>query len=175
VILRKMLLPGLLVAVLAAACGPAGGGAGPLGPPNDAGQCMPDPGRTAVTVGETSFRDDGSVPLVIRKIVLDNPRHVRLLGAFVAPGLEQAGNYFSYPPPDSQLPPGVKLAVWHRADGYVARPRQWFGPIVGLQPTAGAARGSYASTGMNIIYSYQGTQYTLNTEFVVQLKIGASC
>jgi hypothetical protein len=176
IIMRKVLLPGLLLAVLAAGCGSASDGAGPLGPPNAAAQCMPDPGRTPVTVGETVFRDNGSVPLVIRKILLYGSRHIRLLGAFITTGDHAVvGIYSSYPPPDGQVPRGVKLASWHRAAGYVAQPHQWFSPIVGLRPTPEAARGSYARTGMDIIYTYLGSQYTLNTEFVVQLKIGSSC
>ena len=86
-----------------------------------------------------------------------------------------AGIYSSYPPPDGQLPRGVKLAAWHRAAGYTARPRKWFGLVVGLRPTPGAARRTKASSGMDITYTCQGTRYTLDTEFVVQLKIGASC
>jgi hypothetical protein len=172
----RVLLPGLLLAVLAAGCGPSPGAVGPLGPTADATQCMPDPGRTPVTVGETAFRDDGRAPLIIREIVLRKPHHIRLLGAFITPGEDPvAGIYSSYPPPDGQLPRGVKLAAWHRAAGYIARPRKWFGPVVGLRPAPGAARGTTASTGMDITYTYQGARYTLDTEFVVRLKIGASC
>ena len=176
--MTRRVLPGLLFAVLAAGCGAASSTAGPLGPAPTGGsaQCIPDSNRTPVTVGETVFQNKSNEKLLIQKITLHDARNVTLLHTFVTPGdKEVIGNYFSYPPPERQLPKGVKLDTWRRAAGYVVQPHKWFGPITAVQPTPKARHGSYASTGMDIIYSYEGSQYTLNTKFTVQLKIGSDC
>jgi hypothetical protein len=145
-----------LLAVAVAGCSSASGGVqsgGPLGPPDHHdGACAAEPRPGAPeTIGFIEFGNTGSVPLVITRVTLRDPRHLRLLGSYLVPVISgEIGAASGWPPrpsPGAPLPRGWKLR----------------------QPPGHLPGGSAA--GVNIYYHSGGTRYVRESNVRLMLQI----
>jgi hypothetical protein len=164
-----------LLAVAVTGCSSASGGVqsgGPLGPPDHHdGACAAEPRPGAPeTIGFIEFGNTGSVPLVITRVTLRDPRHLRLLGSYLVPVISgEIGAASGWPPrpsPGAPLPRGWKL---RQPPGHLRLlPRKAAEVVVGITSTA---RPGGSAAGVNIYYHSGGTRYVRESNVRLMLQI----
>lgn len=129
---------------------------GPLGPQDSPGTaCLPGQAGQANTDGLESYRNGGTLPVVIDRVSLAGAHGLRIAGADIVPGRYSVGTWKDFPPP-CQLPPGVQWAKRRPPQGARVLPGQWVNIVVGLEPT-GSVSGRTA--GLVVWYHVGGTRY----------------
>ncbi len=115
----------------------------------------------ADTIGFDAVFNSGSALVVIDRLVLVSPRHIKLAGAYVTIG-GVIGNWRTFPPaiPSARKHPGLvhEIRAWahrHRPAGAVIPPHQWAGIALGLEATN--AHGSIA--GIDLFYHVGSAHY----------------
>ncbi|MGO9162758.1 MAG: hypothetical protein ACLP7J_19045 [Streptosporangiaceae bacterium] len=94
-------------------------------------------------MGVDSLYNGGNAPAVIDRLILVDPRHIKLVGAYITIGGSLVGNWETFPPPARALyraEPGVHWAGRHKPAGTIVPPHQWALVALGLEPTAAAGR-----------------------------------
>jgi hypothetical protein len=139
---------------------------GPLG---DGGQpgalCNPVHSSTqSLTNGFTALSNSSKSPVVVDRVVLDDPHHLRLLGADIVPiaGHDLVGDWAGFPPTGSELSAGVEWTQRVAAAGAHIAPdqsNQVVNLVVALKPEGSTG----TAKGIDIYYSSGSTQYHLLT------------
>jgi len=141
---------------------------GPLGNGGQPGvECDPVHNSTqSLTNGFTALSNSSTSPVVIDRVALDDPQHLRLLGAYIVPitGHTLIGDWAAFPPTASELAlaPGAEWAQRVAAAGARIgpdRPNQVVNLIVVVKPEGPAG----TTKGLDIYYSGGGTQYHMLT------------
>ena len=157
-----------LAAVLAAACG-GGLPQGPLGPTEKASTaCVPARVGQARTDGIDGAENTGRTTVVIDRIALASPRHIRLIGAYVVPGENWIGVAATFPPPASSIRPGVNWSARHKPAGSRIPPGKWVGFVVGLAPVSHATA---STAGLVVFYHVGSTQYQWRSRVRIVIKV----
>ncbi len=118
---------------------------GPLGSRPESTGFQGDPARLGKpdTVGVDSLYNGGNAPAVIDRLILVDPRHIKLVGAYITIGGSLVGNWETFPPPARALyreAPGVHWAGRHKPAGTIVPAHQWALVALGLEPTAAVGR-----------------------------------
>src|SRR5690242_9707666 len=122
--LSGQLIVAVLAAVLATACG--GPSNGPLGPiENVSTACIPAQVGQARTDGIDGAKNTGKTAVVIDRIALASPRHIKMTGAYVVPGEHWIGEAATFPPAASSIEPGVNWSARHKPAGARIAPGKW--------------------------------------------------
>jgi len=166
--LTRWLIVAALAAVLFTAC--ASLVQGPLGPTeNDSTACVPAAGvGQALTIGIDSAKNTGGTTLVIDRIALASPRHIRLTGAYVVPGENLVGEEATFPPPASEIPANVQWSRRHKPAGARLSPGQWSGFVVGLAPVS---RATASTAGLVVFYHVGSAQYEWRSHVRIVIKV----
>jgi hypothetical protein len=132
-LLLGLLAAAILAAVLVAVLRLSGSvlATGPLGPPgNHDSNCLPGRPKNSVgTEGNQPVTNSGHDTIVIDRLVLASPHHLKLTGAYLVPGRGLVGTWLSFPPPAGKVDRNVQ---WNRANGLRerasrrARPSTWY-------------------------------------------------
>jgi hypothetical protein len=164
----------LAVALALAGCGGSSGPAtdGPLrggafGYSGGGSDCSPGRLGQPVSFGDERFSNHGHTTLVLDRVGLRHPRHVRLVGSFAVPGVGLAGVGLGFPPTYSGLPPSWK----HRQRVYGLRlaPGKSFNMVLGVVSTGGRPA---RSPGMAIYYHDQAGRYVAVDHFAMIIAVG---
>jgi hypothetical protein len=160
------------VAIALGGCGGQGGPAldGPLGSgsnPEHGSVCVP--GRVGVpqTFGLSQFTNHGHLPVVLDRVTLQDPHHLRLIGSYAVPGAVLVGVPGNWPPKYA----GIPSAWYHRqpVHGFRLAPRKTFNMVLGAAATTA---GHPTSRGMLVYYHDSSGSYV--TRANVGMTIGAS-
>ncbi len=147
---------------------------GPLGPPgNPLTECLPGSPQHADTEGLQTVTNSGKDTVTIDAIKLDEPRNIKLTGAYVIPGQGLVGSWLSFPPPVSQLPSDVDWSAREQAAGARIRPGETADVVLGLRPTS---RATGSTPGAEVLYQDGDTHYELLFNLAVIIRVPpASC
>src|SRR5262245_16819435 len=131
---------------------------GPLGvhPENHIVISQPVLHGGADTIGFDAVTNSGSAPVVIDRLVIRSPRHIKLTGAYVTIG-GIVGDWATFPPVIASNQ-GDAFRAWtnrHEPAGAVIPPHTLAGIALGLAVTS--AKGSIA--GINLMYHVGQTHY----------------
>jgi hypothetical protein len=118
----------------------------------------------SLTNGFTALSNSSRSPVVIDRIALDKPDHLRILAALIVPitGDNLVGDYAGFPPTGKELSAGVQWAQRVPAVGaHIApdRPHQVVNLVLELKP-AGLVGTAH---GVDVYYSQAGTQHHMLT------------
>jgi hypothetical protein len=157
---RAAVLTLALLALFASAVlsGCSGLSEGPLGakPENPTVLGQPVLRGGADTIGFDAVFNTGSAPVVIDRVVIRSPHHMKLLGAYMTMG-GIIGNWVTFPPLIGSNQ-GDAFTAWtnrHKPAGAVIPPGQWAGIALGLKVTS--AKGSTA--GIDLFYHVGPADY----------------
>jgi hypothetical protein len=171
----------LLAAVaLAAALASAGCGSNNSGPATDGplrggafgysgggSDCSPARAGQPVSFGDEQFTNHGHDTLVLDRVVLRQPSHVRLVGSLVVPGIYGIGVTRGFPPRFRGLPPTWK----HRQQvhGFRLAPGKSFQIVLGVVAPGGRPA---RSPGMAIYYHDPAGRYVAVDHFAMIIAVG---
>jgi hypothetical protein len=148
-----------------AADGPLRGGA--FGSIAGGSDCSPGRVGEGITFGDERFTNRSHATLVLDRVGLRHPHHVRLIGSFAVPGAGLAGVGRGFPPTYSGLPPTWKHR--QRVHGFRLAPGKSFNMVIGLAATgAPPAR----SPGMAIYYHDPAGSYVADDQFAMIIAVG---
>ena len=166
--LAGRLIVAAVAAVLATACG--GSAQGPLGPAEHASAiCVPAAGvGQARTDNMDGAKNTGGTTVVIDRIALASPRHIKLAGAYVIPGEHWIGWAATFPPPASSIRPGVHWSARHQPAGARIPPGKWAGFVLGLAPVSHATA---STAGLVVFYHVGSSHYQWRSRVRVVLKV----
>jgi hypothetical protein len=176
-IIRAALAVVALAAALASAgCGSSGPAAdGPLrggafGSITGGSDCSPGRVGQPVTFGDELFTNPGRTTLVLDRVGLRHPRHLRLIASDAVPGrqgVSLVGTTRGFPPRYSGLPPTWK----HRqpVHGFRLAPGKSVNMVLGVAATGGP---SARSPGMVIYYHDPAGSYVADDHFAMSIAVG---
>jgi hypothetical protein len=129
------------------------------------------PGRLGqpITFGDERFSNHGHTTLVLDRVSLRHPLHMRLVGSFAVPGIGLAGVGLGFPPTYPGLPPSWK----HRqgVHGFRLAPGKSFNMVLGVVSTGLAPA---RSLGMLIYYHDPAGKYVAVDRFAMIIAVGKS-
>jgi hypothetical protein len=164
-----------LAAVLASAgCGGSSGPAtdGPLhggafGYAGGGSDCSPARAGQPVSFGDEQFTNRGHDTLVLDRVGLRQPIHVRLVGSLVVPGIDGIGVIRGFPPRFRPVPPTWKNR--QQVHGFRLAPGKSFQMVLGVvAPGARPAR----SPGMVIYYHDPAGRYVVEDHLAMIIAVG---
>lgn len=172
-----------LTVVLASALGGCGGSSGPAtdGPLRGGPFGASSPGGSACaparvgepeTFGDERFTNRGHATVVLDRVGLRHPRHMRLIGAYAVPGAGQlVGVARGFPPRYSGLPPAWKQR--QRVHSFRLAPGKSFNMVLGVAATGAPP---VRSPGMVIYYHDPAGSYVIDDRFAMVIAVdGRQC
>jgi hypothetical protein len=177
---RRRVIPAALAAVaLAAALASAGCGSsgpatdgplrgGPFGGPSGGADGADARVGQPVTFGDERFTNHGHTTVVLDRVALRHPRHVRLIGSYAVPGVGLAGVGRGWPPRYSGLPPTWKYR--QPVHGFRLAPGKSFNMVLGVVAAAGTP--CARSPGMVIYYHDSAGSYVADDHFAMIIAVG---
>lgn len=129
---------------------------------------MPAAVGQARTVGIDGAKNTGGTALVIDRIAVASPRHIRLTGAYVVPGENWIGIARTFPPPASSIGPRVDWSGRHKPAGALIPPGKWAGFVVGLAPVSHATA---SIAGLVVFYHVGSSHYEWRSRTRIVLKV----
>jgi hypothetical protein len=173
-IIRAALAAAALAAALASAgCGSSGPATdGPLsggafGSISGGSDCSPGRVGQPVTFGDELFTNPGRATLVLDRVGLRDPHHVRLVGSYAVPDVGLVGVGLGFPPRYSGLPPTWKYR--QRVHGFRLAPGKSFNMVLGVAATGGPPA---RSPGMVIYYHDPAGSYVADEHFAMIIAVG---
>lgn len=172
---RMRVIPAALaaVALASAGCGSSGPATdGPLrggafGSISGGWDCSPGRVGQPVTFGDERFTNHGHATVVLDRVGLRHPRHVRLIGSYAVPGVGLAGVGLGFPPTYSGLPPTWKHR--QRVHGFRLAPGKSFNMVLGVAATGAPL---VRSPGMVIYYHDPAGSYMADDHFAMIIAVG---
>lgn len=167
----------LAVVLISTGCGSNGPSA--HGPLSDGGvfgyaggsDCSPGRVGEPITFGDENFTNHGHTTLVLDRVGLRHPLHVRLIGSFAVPGTSGAGVGLGFPPRYSGLPRAWKHR--QRVRGFRLPPGKSFNMVLGVAATGGRPA---RSPGMVIYYHDPAGRYVVVDHFEMVIAVnGRKC
>jgi len=145
--------------------GPLSGGA--FGSISGGSDCSPGRVGQPVTFGDERFTNHGHATLVLDRVGLRHPLHVRLVGSYAVPGMGLVGVGLGFPPTYSGLP-----STWkHRQPVHAFRlaAGKSFDMALGVAATGGPPA---RSPGMVIYYHDPAGSYVADDHFAMIIAVG---
>jgi hypothetical protein len=173
--IRAVLAAVTLAAALAVAgCGGSTGPAtdgplrgGPFGAPSGGGTGTKARVGQPIAFGDERFTNHGHATLVLDRVGLRQPRHLRLVGSYAVPGTLMIG-VARWPPRYRGIPPSWK----HRRQvhGFRLAPGKSFNMVLGVLATTGTP--CARSPGMVIYYHDPAGSYVVVDHFAMAIEVG---
>lgn len=132
---------------------------GPLGPPgNHDSNCLPGGPKVRVdTEGNQNVTNSGHDTIVVDRLVLASPRHLKLTGAYLVPGQGLVGTWPSFPPPAGKVDRYVQWNRRERPAGARIPPGQTVNLVFGVEQTT---NGPGSTAGIEVLYHDGGTRHS---------------
>jgi hypothetical protein len=172
--LPRLLVLAVSVAGVSIACASAPGTApvnsGPLGPPgNEMTVCIPGSPQHADTEALQGFTNSGNDTVTIDAIQFADPRNLKLIGAYVAPGQGDLGALPSFPPPAATASSyDVDWSARQQAAGAHIKPGETADLVLGLRPVRNATA---RTSGAEVLYQDGSTHYELRFNLAVIITV----
>ena len=110
----------------------------------------------------------------ISKVALVNPRHLRLVTAWVVPATNALGDTGAGYPPASGYPPGYQWGQRQPIPGAIVRHTQGQ-HVINLVIVMQASAELGTATAVNLYYKAAGTRYLLHIPYGYKVFVGRTC